>query len=79
MVQKSEKNPISFLSPILAGFCSAVSSTSDCRHRESESKLGSLTLAEIDHEIISTTYGPAPLPLKQAGQLPSVTCKSICF
>ena len=67
--------------PFLAGLCSAVNSTSDCRskHCESEPKLGHFTLAEIDHEIISTMYGHSPLPLKQEGQLLSVTCKSMYY
>ena len=75
MVQKIRKKKI----PFLAGLCSAVSSTSDCRskRRESEPKLCHFTLAEIEQEIISTTYGHSPLPLKQEGQLLSVTTK-IC-
>ena len=78
--KNQKKNPIIFLSPILAGLCSAVSSASDCRskRRESQPKLGHFTLSEIDHEIISTTYGHSPLSLKQEGKMLSVTCKSMC-
>ena len=71
MVQKIRKKiPFPSNLPLLAGLYSTVSSTSDCRAkcRESEPKLGHFTLAEIDHEIISSTYGHSPLKcLLQSG------------
>ena len=62
-MQKSEKKSnFILISHFKPGLCSAVSSTSDCRFKrhESEPKLGHFTLVEIDHEIISTTYGQSP-------------------
>ena len=52
-------------------------STSDCRSRcrMFESQLVLITFPEIDHEIISTVFGP--LPSIQKGQL-SVTGESVC-
>ena len=76
MVQKSEKIPFCSNLPFLAGLCNM----SDCRsmRHKSEPKLGHFTFAAIDHEIISMTYCHSPLPLKQEGQLSSVSCKSMC-